>query len=497
MHTLPRPHPAPKTAPHLLSPSVALALILAGVLPATAQLGGPGVVPTNPAAPAPANPAVPAPLSGQREVTLRLRPPLTALLGTLQSVDHAGVSLRSSTGELLVISLDRVISIEADPAADRSPLTPLAAYADGLWRARTRLERGDLDSAERLLDNLARAWRAEGIRPAGPTGSILFEGQVRARLERGWTAGAVWAWLDWVGVTRQARVDAAARWIGAAYALPEIFDPGSSACVALPPIYSTRLNARSLRAFADSPEWDRFADGDPVARDLALLHRFAARYELALMIDEATASGLTLPRPATTHPAVELASDILAARTGSPDARRDARIRLERRIGNLLLAQGRSAESAPTAPSGNAPSAVTPSDSLLPGSSELAQLAPQWEEAWCRVAIGRSLLREPDIRDRRTGLVSMLHVPARFADQLPALSALVLTEVAAELALMGDDAGAARIRIELEQLGWRLPADDSPPPNPGPDAASPSTASPDPANLEPSTDPAAPGGTSP
>ncbi|MFO0081132.1 MAG: hypothetical protein ACK55O_00760, partial [Phycisphaerales bacterium] len=153
-----------------MSPSVALALILAGVLPATAQLGGPGVVPTNPAAPAPANPAVPAPLSGQREVTLRLRPPLTALLGTLQSVDHAGVSLRSSTGELLVISLDRVISIEADPAADRSPLTPLAAYADGLWRARTRLERGDLDSAERLLDNLARAWRAEGIRPAGPTG---------------------------------------------------------------------------------------------------------------------------------------------------------------------------------------------------------------------------------------------------------------------------------------------------------------------------------------
>jgi hypothetical protein len=159
----------------------------------------------------------------------------------------------------------------------------------------------------------------------------------------------------------------------------------------------------------------------------------------------------------TTHPAVELASDILQARAGGDETRREARIRLERRIGNLLLTQGRAGETPASTTS------TTATDSALPGSSELAQLAPQWEEAWCRVAIGRSLLRETDIREQRMGLVAMLHVPARFGDQLPALSALVLTEVAAELERMGDAAGAARLRIELEQLGWQPVQDDAPP----------------------------------
>jgi hypothetical protein len=461
---------------------IALSLMLAAPAIAHAQLGGPAIAPITPATPG--TPTTTEPATAPRssaEVTLRLRPPMTVLIGTIDAIDASGVRLRTSTGESVVVSLDRVASIEGTPAFDT-----LRAYADGLWRARTRLERGDLESAERLLDSLARGWRAEGVRPAGPTAAVLFEGQVRARLERGWTAGAVWAWLDWVGVTRQARLDGTSRWIGATFSLPTVVDEATSACVALPPIYSALLNARSLRAFADSPEWDRFDQADPVAKDLALAHRFGARFELALLVDQSAAAALTLPRMTTTHPAVELASDILQARAGGDETRREARIRLERRIGNLLLTQGRAGETPASTTS------TIAADSALPGSSELAQLAPQWEEAWCRVAIGRSLLRETDIREQRMGLVAMLHVPARFGDQLPALSALVLTEVAAELERMGDAAGAARLRIELEQLGWQPIPDDAPQSPPA--SQTPQTPAEPPAPASPNDLPTVPAG---
>jgi hypothetical protein len=75
----------------------------------------------------------------------------------------------------------------------------------------------------------------------------------------------------------------------------------------------------------------------------------------------------------------------------------------------------------------------------------------RWLEAWCRVGIGRSLLRESDESSRMQGVIELLHLPARFGAQEPYLSAVALAEAAVALGEMGDAAGASAIKSELRE----------------------------------------------
>src|SRR5262249_52404407 len=87
--------------------------------------------------------------------------------------------------------------------------------------------------------------------------------------------------------------------------------------------------------------------------------------------------------------------------------------------------------------------------------------------------IGRSLLREDDPKDRRRGVTELLHVPARYADALPHLSALALAESASAMKELGDTGSAAILVRELRTpypghpvLGWERLARLTPAPPP-------------------------------
>jgi hypothetical protein len=91
-----------------------------------------------------------------------------------------------------VISWDRVRAVQS--ASHAVIAAGFAERAEQLWRARTRVERGDFASAEPLLDALASGG-AEGF--TGPSAALVHESLLRCRLHRGSVTGAVWAWLDW------------------------------------------------------------------------------------------------------------------------------------------------------------------------------------------------------------------------------------------------------------------------------------------------------------
>ncbi|MCB9839150.1 MAG: hypothetical protein H6813_07425 [Phycisphaeraceae bacterium] len=89
--------------------------------------------------------------------------------------------------------------------------------------------------------------------------------------------------------------------------------------------------------------------------------------------------------------------------------------------------------------------------------------AGTWREAWSRVALGRSLLLEDDLTSRQLGVIELLHAPARFASQQPALAAVALRDASRALRAMGDDAGAEDL---LRQLPSIDPARPAPAPRP-------------------------------
>jgi len=81
-----------------------------------------------------------------------------------------------------------------------------------------------------------------------------------------------------------------------------------------------------------------------------------------------------------------------------------------------------------------------------------------WVECWCRVAIGRSLLREQDSEHKRQGVIQLLHAPARFVRVAPHVAGIALAESAVALHGMGDDTGASALKAELLDRFPRSPA---------------------------------------
>jgi len=135
---------------------------------------------------------------------------------------------------------------------------------------------------------------------------------------------------------------------------------------------------------------------------LGALYRFAARFE--------NSPGGAMPEIDRSDPGVALVGDVVAARTGDPDARATARKALRER---------------------------------------LTDEAPDWLAAWCHVGIGRSLLREPEEDDRRLGVIELLEVPARLSVSQPYLAGVALAEAAVAMRELGDVRGAEVLHAEL------------------------------------------------
>lgn len=353
------------------------------------------------------------------QVLLRGQP--EALRGDVTGASAAGL-LVTVGGVAKTVSWDRVREVHGEKGAEAAK--HLEAVRD-LWRARMRLERGDFAAAEPMLDALAERERTV----VGPTAAVVFEGLLRCRLKRGATLPAVWAWLEWSrarsGLIRAERGVSAA-WVGGTIDAPAVLERGSGLIAGVPPLF---LRDAALDAAAASDEWVRFGAADETTKTLAALYRSAARFEAGLPPELGTLA------PQISDESVRLVAEVVAARVGDDKEREQARGALRTRL-------------------------------------EQREIEP-WLECWCRVGMGRSLVREQDSEVVRQGVIQLLHAPSRFARVSPYAAAVALAEAAVVVHDLGDEQGAAALKAELMDrfprsvaAGWIRLRDIKPPPEP-------------------------------
>ncbi len=321
----------------------------------------------------------------------------------VQSVLLEGVLLDSSPP--VWIGWDRVRRVggEWTPVFE----SEFKAIAKDAWRARIRIERGDFAMAETLLEPLFERFRGKD----GPTALLVCEGLLLCRLDREARLSAFLPWLETLRLRRSIRSELAAAEaerrlsvIGQSGTFAPL-DPETGLVPELAPIF---LPTRPLQSLANDRAIAGLAAEDPVVRALAAWTRFAVERTLGI---DSSAPPLS---NAEEDPGVALFRMVILAQEGSPGEAAEAR--------RLLTAQ-------------------------------IEKHRGSWREAWARAALGRSLLKEAaDPQSRRQGMIHLLHLPARFASEHPALARLALAEVSAALAAEGDLAAAATLREDLRRL---------------------------------------------
>lgn len=309
--------------------------------------------------------------------------------GEITRVDDAGVTVRSELGAFHFVPWDRVRRVQAK---DEDPLLAgRMETAMRLWRARSRVERHDTTLAEPILERLFEHYRGQ----THETALVVAEGLLRCRLARGDHVRAVIPALE---TARLRRADVTTD----SYAnLSVVIDEPTSLCPLLAPAWLPSPLLDKLQH--DLGDYD--AQGDEIVAAVALLYREAVQHTLG-------ESGPQAPSPAwPDHAGVKLLSRVVACSAFDAKERQSARIALARR----------------------------------------AVDRPAWAQAWSRLHIGLSLVGETGIGRQQQGIVSLLHVPARFADSQPYLTGLALAYAAKALEATGDSEGAASLRVELRR----------------------------------------------
>lgn len=354
--------------------------------------------------------------------------------GNIVSISAEGVRIQER-GMTSLISWDLIRRITpASTAANQSntnqqPATPhtqtksaiadLSREGEQVWRAAARLERGDWKAAEPLFEQLFAARfqsspnTQQQQQPAettqGPTSQIIAEGLLRSRLHRGVHLQAVEPWLHYARLA-ESRASSTEPWIGGRTSLDPVLDALTRLPPNIPPIWSPD---RVMERVSQEQFWQHVESGTGVAAAIARLYRASMEVERGIPIDPAL-SAVSRHRG---DAGIELTRDILLSRGGrDADERESARRRLNERA--------------------------------------RSDTSPRWVEAWCRAAIGRSLIREPAEQDRRRGMIELMHLPARFSATQPTLTALALAEVAWTLEDLAEPQAAAVVRsVITEQFG--------------------------------------------
>lgn len=299
------------------------------------------------------------------------------------------------------VGWDRVKAVAGERAAAAEPF---AALSDALWRARARLERGDWIAAEPLLAPLAD--RYAGDAGKGPSAAMVFDGLLRCRLGRGARSGSIGAWLQLLAVYQRSGVSGVsweppAGWVGGTIDALPVLDLRTGLAPALPPIW---VGEPGLEVAASQDDWARgVGAGSPIAAELAAWYTIAGRYEAG--------SSVEWPQTWSDAAGPRLVRLIVQARTGDAAQRETAR----ESILSIMARDGIEA----------------------------------WEEAWCRAALGRSLLRESDREQKIRGVVQLLHVPARLSRSSPYLSGVCMAEAATAMWDLGDPQAAGALKQEL------------------------------------------------
>lgn len=360
-------------------------------------------------------------VSSQPAGQIRLRSGATASAeGEPVSLSIAGVVVRDANGTRTV-SWDQVAGVDG-PWAERSK--EFEGLAERLWRARARVERGDLIGAEPLLEEVFPLVAGR----QGPTPLFVARSLLKCRLSRGAVASSLPAFIAAVAARADQRggkledspaIDAAdlvSDWGGdQASELGPLFDASTGLAPMLPPIW---LNVASTQAIARDVALAAPMEGAPPrAQALARLYVAAARFEAGLPFEELI--GLNAPDAmdisASVDPGVALIRMIVIGRVGNPSQRSAMRAAMLDRI---------------------------------------KKRPPPWQEAWLRVAIGRSLSLELNREAQYDAIVQFAHLPARLERTQPYLAGIALAETAAMLLATGDTEGAQRVR---DDFAARLP----------------------------------------
>lgn len=313
----------------------------------------------------------------------------------------AGVRVRTPQGAERIVGWDRVRRVEGALAAKAEAFMPLAEQA---WRARSRLARGDAALASPLFEQLFEALKGE----VGATPLLAAEGALACRLARGDLALAVEAHLRVAALRAAGARLPADTWLGRAdVAPPAVVDADTGLAPALSPL----LLLPGSRFAQDVWVLTERLPGDA---PLLLTWRLVS----GAMSGLATQAQLEPLRTALDAPydnaGDALLRDAALAIAGAPAQRTAAQRNLSQRLAS---------------PDGD------------------------WTEAWRRLALGRSLsLEEGDVDALRRGAIELLHLPARFGEALPRLSAVAVALAANDLRQTGDEAGAQALRDTLARL---------------------------------------------
>jgi hypothetical protein len=317
-----------------------------------------------------------------------IEPPL---IGEVTGLDDGAVYLRSMHDARHEIPWDRVRDVRSDRTLLGLP--EHLERAEELWRARSRVERGDFELAEPILIRQFERYRGS----TNETALVVAEGLLRCRLVRGANAAAVIPALETArlldaGVSTQS------------YAMLEpVVDPTSLLCTELPPVW---IDSRDLeKLLRDLAEYDAH---DEIVDAMARLYLIAA--ERRLGVDQAS-DAQARAAGEHDHPGVRLLARLVAATDPDADLRERSRRQLQKDLEN----------------------------------------APLWSTAWIHYGLGGSLIRESGVGRQQRGVVHLLHLPARFARRQPYLAGVALADAAAAVERHGNRAAAHTLRTQLNR----------------------------------------------
>lgn len=330
---------------------------------------------------------------------------LEPIRGTIILVNDAGVTIRSSDsiGASHLVTWDRVRDVRMrtpDPALDER-----LVMAEDIWRARSRLERGDAALAEPIFERLFN----EHLGRTDETALIVAEGLLRCRLYRLANDLAVIPALEVIRLRRaDVRTDR--------YRMMQpVYDEMFELCPLLPPVWLD--SSRLVRLESDLERYE--AHGDEVVAAFASLYQHALRVmhdvdgEPGRIVDEI--------RPARQHAGVRLMRDLITlidpAADGT-DRRRAAESRLMRQV-----------------------------DEEQP-----------WIEAWLHYFEGLALIDAEGAGRNERGIASLAHLPARFAQSQTYLAGLAMHRMIMHLEANGRADAAASMREELARRFPQHPA---------------------------------------
>ena len=326
-----------------------------------------------------------------------LRDGLGEKSGTVLASDESSLRLQNANDQLIQIAWDQVRDVElgsGDPL--RGQLKNRLNRATRIWRARSRLQRGDHALAEPLFAELFEADPAR----TSEVDLIIAEGLLRCRLERGAMEDALLPALE---VSRLLRLGVKTDRYSD---LVPVHDAEQPLCHFLPPVWVDE--SKIPRLVRHLEEWD--AGEDSLLSEVSAQYKFLLENQFGVRSN--SQDGIdSLTDAADDEFGAELLRWSILSRDESPDVRRRTRVAMQSQLDRQ----------------------------------------PGWKKAWLHFLLGVSLLEEPGAGLRRQGLVQLAWLPARYSNEQPYLSGIAMAIMADELARQGDIDSARLLFGELKE----------------------------------------------